>query len=140
MRMTIFLVMLVIHCYVFAAENPIQSSDTRTAIKLKVAEKDFVLERMRRMLETLTAIQSSIANNSPQEVAGFVKVLLEYSKENQPTGIHQAMPEGFKLMSQQMNLHWRTLLSKSDDSKVIQTEVVSIMSTCNACHRTYRIE
>lgn len=140
MRIHYLLVIVMLSSLSFAGTSETQSSDTRTKITLTTTEKDFVLERMRRMLETLTAIQISLAQESPEKVDDSVMLLLQFSKENHPTGLHQLLPEGFKQMSQVMNQSWKTLANEITDPKVIQKEIVSIMTTCNACHRSYRIE
>ncbi len=124
----------------FASGDNSESSDARTAINLTAQEKDFVLERMRRMLETLAGIQQAMVEDSPQKTDDLVGLLFEYTRENHPDGLHEKMPLGFKQMAKQMNGHWKKLKTESDDKVFIQKEVVAIMSTCNACHRTYKIQ
>jgi hypothetical protein len=140
MRIKIFILLLIISSFALAIESDVQPTDTRAKVTLKTEEKDFVLERMRRMLETLTAIQVSLADESPEKVDDLVLLMFQYSRENHPDDMHQTLPEGFKKMSKQMNKHWKNLRKENTDSKFIQREVVTIMSTCNACHRSYRIE
>ncbi|WP_371193254.1 hypothetical protein [Glaciecola sp. SC05] len=124
----------------FASDDSIVSTDTRAVINLSVQQKDFVLERMRRMLETLTAIQQSLVQESPEKVDDLVSLLFEYTRENHPDGLHDSMPAGFQQMSKQMNVHWKKLAKENKDTSFIQKEVVTIMSTCNACHRSYKIQ
>lgn len=131
---------MLVSAVALASDQKIDSKDARTPINLTGQEKDFVLERMRRMLETLTSIQQSLIEESPEKVDDLVSLLFEYSRENHPDGLHDKMPSAFKHMSKQMNSHWKKLTIESKDKAYIQQEVVTIMSTCNACHRSYKIE
>lgn len=140
MRIKALLILLPLSGFGVAVEGNTVPTDSRTKVVLKTEEKDFVLERMRRMLETLTAIQHSLVDESPEKVDDLVSLLFQYSRKNRPDGIHKTIPEAFRQMSKQMNLHWKALAIENKDPKFIQREVVTIMSTCNACHRTYRIE
>jgi hypothetical protein len=140
MRVKLVIGLMLVSVVAFANNTKITSNDVRTPINLTAQEKEFVLERMRRMLETLTGIQQSIVNKSPEEVDELVSLLFEYTRENHPDRLHEKMPDGFKQMSRQVNRHFKTLSKETKDSGFIQKEVVTIMSTCNACHRSYKIE
>lgn len=140
MKAKLVIGLLLVSAVTLASDENTESVDARTPIKLSGQEKDFVLERMRRMLETLTGIQQSLVQKSPNEVDELVSLLFEYTRENHPDGLHEKMPEGFKQMSKKMNLHWKKLAKKNREPEVIQKDVVTIMSTCNACHRAYKIQ
>jgi hypothetical protein len=42
-------------------------------------------------------------------------------------------------MAKQMNGHWKKLKPESNDNVISQKEVITIMSTCIASHRKYKI-
>lgn len=140
MKAKLVIGLLLVSAAAFASDENSVSTDARTPIKLSAQQKDFVLERMRRMLETLTGIQQSLVQESPEKVDDLVSLLFEYTRENSPSGLHDSMPAGFQQMSKQMNSHWKALAKENTDAAVIQKEMVTIMATCNACHRSYRIE
>jgi hypothetical protein len=140
MKAKLVIGLLLVSAAALASDGHSVSTDARTPINLSVQQKDFVLERMRRMLETLTGIQQSLIQESPEKVDDLVSLLFEYTRENHPDGLHDSMPAGFQQMSKQMNGHWKTLAKENTDAAFIQEKVVTIMSTCNACHRSYRIE
>ena len=124
-----------------AKEDPSrETADNRIRVSLKTEHKDFVLERMRRMLETLTAIQTELVNERPHEVDDLVQALMDFTAENHPDDLRASMPDSFRLMSRGMNQQWRKLTVESDDQKAIQGTVITIMNSCNSCHRAYRIE
>ncbi|AEP30955.1 cytochrome c [Brumicola nitratireducens] len=140
MKAKLVIGLLLVSSAALASDENIASTDARTPINLNVQQKDFVLERMRRMLETLTGIQQSLVQGSPEKVDNLVSLLFEYTRENHPDGLHDSMPVGFQQMSKQMNSQWKALAKENTDAVLIQKEIVTIMSTCNACHRSYRIE
>lgn len=140
MKAKLVIGLLLVSAAALASDENSMSTDARTPINLSAQQKDFVLERMRRMLETLTGIQQSLVQGSPEKVDDLVGLLFEYTKENHPDSLHDSMPAGFQQMSKQMNSHWKALAKENTDAMLIQKEMVTIMSTCNACHRSYRIE
>lgn len=140
MKPFIALILLASSSLVFASDSSTSFADKRTPVKLEAQQKAFVFERMRRMLETLTGVQQALASQQPENVNDIVMQMLQYSRQHRPENIHDAMPEAFQSMSQQMNQHWRSLAKQQHDAPAIQEKVISIMSTCNACHRSYRIE
>lgn len=141
MRFLILLLALMASLTVMAqGEQSSKSADNRILISLKAEHKDFVLERMRRMLETLTAIQTELVNEQPHEVDELVQALMDYTAENHPDDLRSSMPDAFRIMSRGMNQQWRKLSVESNDQKAIQETVITIMNSCNSCHRAYRIE
>jgi hypothetical protein len=140
MKLRLVIVLFLMSATGLAGAEETVSNDTRASIELTAPQKDFVLERMRRMLETLTGIQQALVDESPEQADDLVRLLFEYTRENHPDGLHDVMPAGFQQMSKQMNSHWKKLTKENTDAAFIQKEMVSIMSTCNACHRSYRIE
>lgn len=116
------------------------TSNQRIVVALDAEHKQFALDRMRRMLETLTIIQQSLADNTLEKVAQQVMQMKQYTRQHHPAGMNQGIPAAFRQMNKQMNMHWATLMQTTNDPKLVQGEVISIMHTCNACHRTFRIE
>lgn len=135
------LIALVTSLTVLAGESRTsESTDSRIPISLKAEQKDFVLERMRRMLETLTTIQSALIQEQPQKVDDVVQALMDYTAENHPDDLRAKMPVPFRQISRGMNQQWKKLTVESSDPKAIQKTVATIMNSCNSCHRAYRIE
>jgi len=140
MRLLIIIALMTSFAAMAQEEQKSESTDNRMLISLKAEHKNFVLERMRRMLETLTAIQTELANERPDEVDELVQALMDYTAENHPDDLRGSMPDAFRLMSRGMNQQWRKLAVETNDQKAIQETVITIMNSCNSCHRAYRIE
>ncbi|MEM0910710.1 MAG: cytochrome c [Pseudomonadota bacterium] len=122
------------------AADKTPSNDNRVVLEVTVEERDFILERMRRMLETLTSVQQTIILDSPENADNLVRNLVAYTTEEYPEGWYERMPEGFKQMEDRLNERWRTLAeNNTSDSKQILKNTVQVMATCNACHRSYKI-
>ena len=117
-----------------------QFKDERVVIDVTAGEKAFVLERMRRMLETLTSVQQALILDSPEHADNLVQNLVLFTQSNYPSGWYDKMPEPFKAMEDRLNERWDTLANlETDDAMAIQKNVVQVMATCNACHRSYKI-
>lgn len=114
--------------------------DQRIAVYLDSHQKAFVLESMRRMLETLTAIQIDLLNEQPEKTGERVESLMLFTRNNHPEELRDAMPLAFKQISQSMNKQWQVLLQENQKPKQIQRTITAIMSFCNGCHRAYKIE
>jgi len=135
--------LLLISPFFLAAEeadnNESDSRDHRINIRLDETQRKFVLGHMRYMLQTLTAIQQKLLVDTPDEVHQLVTYMQEKTRKTHPKMLGQLLPDPFKQMSEQMNQHWRNLSVQSNDKIYIQKEVISVMSTCNACHAVYQI-
>lgn len=117
-----------------------QFKDERVVIDVSAGEKAFVLERMRRMLETLTSVQQALLLESPEHADNLVQNLVLFTKANYPSGWYDKMPQDFQMMEDRLNERWDVLADmESDDPKVIQKNVMQVMATCNACHRSFKI-
>lgn len=138
------LVSLFAVCFSLQAKDdmirPIEVEDKRVEIELSKEEKAFVLERMRRMLETLTAVQQALILDMPENTDNLVGNLVSFVDENYPKGWYDRMPESFKAMEDRLNKRWEILAVETSDPRFIQENTVQVMATCNACHRSFKIK
>ena len=115
-------------------------NDTREVIQVTDKEKTFLLERMRRMLETLTSVQQALLLDSPENADNLVRNLVVFTTENYPEGWYEKMPANFQAMEDRLNERWRALSeNNTTDTKQILKNTVQVMATCNACHRSYKV-
>ena len=121
------------------AESATPTSDQRTQVVLNSAQEAFVLEHMKTMLETLAQINQHLANQTPDKVASLVKEMQQQSDQKKPKGLGKSFPKGFRTLSQQMNKHWKQLMTPSQDAATINGTVSEILNQCNACHRSYKL-
>jgi cytochrome c556 len=132
-------------CFVANAKDPDpqhlkMTTDSREVINVTDKEKTFVLERMRRMLETLTSVQQALLLDSPENADNLVRNLVVFTTENYPEGWYEKMPANFQAMEDRLNERWRALSeNNTTDAKQILKNTVQVMATCNACHRSYKI-
>lgn len=121
-------------------KNMDEVTDGRTVVKVTEAERAFMIERMRRMLETLTSVQQSLILDSPENADNLVRNLVAFTTENYPEGWYEKMPKHFQEMEDRLNERWRVLAeNNTNDSKLILKNSVQVMATCNACHRSFKI-
>ncbi len=139
MKKLIISLLLYVSFSVLANQNATEI-DNRIVIELEQEQKVFVLLRMRKMLETLTKMQVKLLEENLEATHDLALELMRFTAKNHPDGLRERMPLPFRAMSQSMNKSWKKLSKKQTNSKVIQQEIISIMSTCNACHQSYRIE
>ena len=138
--LAIICAMLMCLCFNAHAADTTPSNDNRVTLEVTAEERDFILERMRRMLETLTSVQQTVILDSPENADNLVRNLVAYTTEQYPNGWYERMPEGFKAMEDRLNERWRVLAeNNTTDSKQILKNTVQVMATCNACHRSYKI-
>ena len=139
-RLAIICAILMSFCVNATAEEKTPSNDNRVQLEVTVAERDFILERMRRMLETLTSVQQTVILDSPENADNLVRNLVAYTTEEYPEGWYERMPKGFQQMEDRLNERWRVLAeNNTTDSKLIMKNTIQVMATCNACHRSFKI-
>ena len=114
--------------------------DSRQVVELNKEQQAFVLGHMKSMLETISTIQSDLAQGQAEHVAQRVQALKTNEHQNKPRGLGKSFPKGFRAMSRQMNQHWKVLLEPTTDDKKIQQELHLILNQCNACHRSYQLK
>jgi cytochrome c556 len=143
---TLLIVTLLLSCFSLQAKdkhinkNMSEVTDNRTVISVTESERAFILERMRRMLETLTSVQQAVFLDSPENADNLVRNLVAFTTENYPEGWYEKMPQDFQVMEDRLNERWRVLAeNNTNDSKIILKNTVQVMATCNACHRSFKI-
>ncbi len=121
-------------------KNMNEVTNARTVITVTETERAFILERMRRMLETLTSVQQALIVDSPENADNLVRNLIAFTTENYPEGWYEKMPKHFQAMEDRLNERWRVLgENNTNDTKLIMKNTVQVMATCNACHRSFQI-
>ncbi|MAD46548.1 MAG: hypothetical protein CMI02_13870 [Oceanospirillaceae bacterium] len=135
MKKTFFLCALSISPLLMSA--PAQAEETREAVRLNEQQHDWVLEYMRRMLETVSDMQGHLATGNTEKVAEQATSVRSFARNTKPRGIGKQFPAGFKSMARQMNASWTELATPTDDAAQISATTQKLLNSCNACHRVY---
>ena len=114
------------------------SEDNREVLDLSPEPRRWVIEFMRQMLETLTAVQGKLADGDLPAVQAQVSALETFQKTTKPPRIGRSFPDGFKTMAHSMNDQWQ-VLGKSESVSDALRNSQQLMNYCNACHRSYRL-
>jgi len=116
--------------------------DNRVEITLSIAEKDAVLEEMRLLLEGLQGIISGLSNSDFKKVEVSARGNGMVMAQDVNPALMLKLPAEFKSIGVGVHKAFDILADNVDGkgSKVILSEVDSIMDSCVACHATYKLE
>ncbi len=113
-------------------------ADDRERLPLNPEEQQWVKETMRRMLETVGAIQGDLAQENTQVIASRIQQMNQYQNDTKPQRIGRSFPEGFRAMAKGMHQQWNALAESTSVSEALKNSQ-KLMNYCNACHRSYRL-
>lgn len=115
--------------------------DNRVAITLSVAEKDVVLGEMRLLLEGLQGIISGLSNSDFKKVEVSARGNGMVMAQDVNPALMLKLPIEFKSVGIGVHKAFDDLADNIEgkDSKVILSEIDSIMDSCIGCHATYKL-
>lgn len=113
-------------------------ADERELLPLNQEQQQWVKETMRRMLETLGAIQGDLAQENTQAIASRIQQMNQYQNDTKPQRIGRSFPQGFRAMANGMHQQWDALAESASVSEALKNSQ-QLMNYCNACHRSYRL-
>ncbi len=132
------LTILTLLCSLHAA----QAEDKRSAILMPAAEQQLVLQEMRGFLETVQAITAALAEEDFSAVAEAArKAGMAEARKTMPR-LRPLLPEGFRRMGHSAHQGFDRLAldTELEDGQHTLKQLGEILATCNACHRTYRLQ
>ncbi len=121
--------------------DPAPSLDQREVVHFDEPQAQFALARMRGLLETLVSLDEAEAKTDFEAMANAAALQSPGRTAEHPDGFHDAMPDGFRSMSQQMRKGFKQAADAAEagDFDAYYRAKRQVQSTCVACHETYRI-
>jgi hypothetical protein len=118
------------------------AGDHRTAVSLPPEHVAHVLGEMRGLMTALSDIQSARTTDDLAAIATAAEQQSPGQRGKPPAGLREAMPEAFRLMSQEMRQDFALVADAAakGDRKAMDRHLSSAMAKCVACHGGYRLE
>ena len=120
-----------------------EAVDNRSAVKIPAKFKPQVLADMRKNLEVIQGIVAALAKEDFEVAAKTASILGRMDHTDEVMQRRKFMPEGFRKLGPQMHMGFQALARDARDFEDIQhslEQLSKIMSTCTACHQSYRLE
>lgn len=120
-----------------------KSNDTRTAIKMSVENKEFVLGEMLEALINVQQINEGLLENDKIKIINAGKKSGNSVIDDTPKGFKETLPLGFKKLNSLTHNMFDSIKESTENnfnSDKIQHQLNQLLYNCIACHRTYKIE
>ncbi|MCF7972142.1 MAG: cytochrome c [Methylococcaceae bacterium] len=118
--------------------------DPRLAIELNEEHKAQLLSNMRGALAATQSIVNALAADDMQAVADYARPLgFKARQQKASDGLHNALPKSFKIMGRAMHQDFDKIADDAEtlkDPKHSLQQLAAVMSSCQGCHETFRIE
>lgn len=118
------------------------AADGRVAVMLKPAERDFVLAEMRMLLEGVQGITNGVAAGDMKQVETAARRIGMSSAADVNPGLMLKLPLSFKQQGTALHAQFDQLADKvagGASSAEVLAMLSSQLSSCVACHATYRL-
>ncbi|MEO9623951.1 MAG: cytochrome c [Qipengyuania citrea] len=115
--------------------------DQRETVNFNREQAHFALMQMRGLLETLVLIDEAEADADFAAMENAATLQTHGQTPRHPEGFHDAMPDEFRAMSQQMRKGF-TRAAAAAQAGDLDTYFIAkrqVQGTCVACHEGYRI-
>lgn len=118
-------------------------SDPREAVVLTAEQHQFALRQMRGLLVTIRELDAAEAVGDSDEM---VRLAGEQGpgagKVKHPRGFHEALPSGFRTMSQAMRKSFGAMAADlaAGDRVGYRARRIEALDGCIGCHETYRFQ
>lgn len=137
----LFSTLFLIYFFVFRG-SVVESDDHRVAIKLSEPNAEFALKEMRDFLESIQEINEGIINKDANQVYdGAYKSGNEVVGQT-PQGMMASLPIGFKKLGLSVHNRFDKIADSirvNNDFEYAQKEMNTLLKSCIACHRSYKI-
>lgn len=116
--------------------------DQREAVVLNPVQADYVLGEMRSLLASVRDLQSGMASDDWAAVSVAAQAQGKGRGKQSPDGLHERQPPGFRQMNSSMRQQFDALdqAAAKGDRNAANAALGQALSTCVACHDSYRIE
>ena len=118
------------------------AGDDRTSVSLPPEHVAHVLGEMRGLMTALSEIQSARTTDDLAAIATAAGQQSPGQRGKPPAGLREAMPDAFRLMSQEMRQDFALVADAAakGDRKAMDSHLSSALAKCVACHGGYRLE
>jgi len=133
--------LLLIYFFIFRG-NVIESDDHRAAIELTQPNADFALKEMRDFLESIQQINDGIINKDSSQIYNAARKSGGEVVQQTPKGMMASLPIGFKKLGFSVHDKFDEIadsIRANNDFDYAQREMNTILNSCIACHRSYKI-
>jgi hypothetical protein len=133
--------LFLIYFFIFRG-SVVESDDHRVAIELTEPNKEFALKEMRVFLESVQQINEGIMNKDSGQI---IKAARKSGNEvviQSPKGMMASLPIGFKKLGFSVHDKFDEIADSirvNNDFKYAQLEMNTLLNSCIACHRAYKI-
>jgi len=133
--------LFLIYFFIFRG-TVIESDDHRVAIELSKPNADFALKEMRDFLESVQQINEGIMNKDSGQIYKAARKSGNEVVEQTPQGMMASLPIGFKKLGISVHAKFDEIadsIRANNDFNYAQREMNTLLNSCVACHRTYKI-
>ena len=119
-----------------------KASDGRTAIMMTEGNRDFVLDEMRGFLESVQQINEGLLEGDATKIINAGKKSGGSVIEHAPNGLMKSLPSGFKSLGFATHDMFDKITESAElsyNEKQIQGQLSTMLNTCVACHKSYKI-
>ena len=116
--------------------------DGRIAIVVEPAERDFLLQEMRRFLEGLQGMAAGLEKDDLGAVAAAARALGSQATGDVPPTLMTKLPIGFKTLGLSVHRDFDQIALDAEGLGVPKHtlgQVSAVLQKCVACHKTYQL-
>lgn len=127
----------------FVRGQTVPGSDGRTAIRLTVAERDFVLAEMRSMLGAVQGTAEAVAAGdaaAAAKAAGAGGIAFEHDV---PVSLMAKLPLEFKQQGMAMHAGFDEIAaaaSRGETAQALTARLAAQLNLCLGCHQSFRFD
>lgn len=119
------------------------AQDARLSVQLSVDEREFVLAEMRMLLDGVRGVVAGLAQNDMLAVAAAARGVGMAAAADVSPALMLKLPLAFKQQGMAVHEGFDRMAAMVDDgagAQRIQAELAQQLSSCVACHASYRLD
>ena len=119
------------------------ADDQRTAVLVTPDARDYILNEMRTMLETVQNVVGGIASGDTKATAGAARNSGMAMMKRIPSEIRMALPEDFRQMAMDNHASFDALALAAEAGEPLKAQLTRLeqsMGACSACHGMWRLD
>jgi len=123
-----------------ATDRPSADTDPREAVVLNPEQHQFALRQMRELLVTIRNLDEARLADDRSAMARLAREQGPGANRDHPRGFHEALPDGFRVMSKQMRQSFAGMAADLEAGNVAGYDAkrLQALDTCIGCHESYR--
>ncbi len=120
-----------------------RADDQRTAVVVTPDGRDYILNEMRTMLETVQNVVGGVASGDAKATAAAARNSGMAMMKRIPSEIRMALPEDFRQMAMDNHASFDALAVAAEAGEPLKSQLTRLeqsMGACSACHGMWRLE